>query len=221
MPSLGLAACLCTARRAIPTSFQQPDRWILVDKGSASGKEISQRGVTWSQTLKAQSSRRPANLPATLTWRLTARLKRMPEKFKRLSARLKRLSGHRRINIKLGDGRGQEIMTQSMFEQTGEQIADTAHKASRAASAVADALEDGVGAARRAAKQGCYAAAELVDDTKRRVQRHPIETVVATFAVGIAAGTAISWMMRRRQLCCKADAREKVQSSCPSSQNVS
>jgi hypothetical protein len=92
MPSLGLAACLCTARRAIPTSFQQPDRWILVDKGSASGKEISQRGVTWSQTLKAQSSRRPANLPATLTWRLMATLKRMPEKFKRLSARLKRLS---------------------------------------------------------------------------------------------------------------------------------
>jgi hypothetical protein len=45
--------------------------------------------------------------------------------------------------------------------------------------------------------------------------------VATTFAVGIAAGTAISWMMRRRQLCCKADAREKVQSSCPSSQNVS
>jgi ElaB/YqjD/DUF883 family membrane-anchored ribosome-binding protein len=112
-------------------------------------------------------------------------------------------------------------MTQSMFEQMGEQIDETAHKASRAASAVADALEDGVGAARRAAKQGCYAAAGLIDDTKRRVQRHPIETVVATFAAGIAAGTAISWMMRRGQQCNKADAREKVQSSCPSSLNVS
>jgi hypothetical protein len=56
MPSLGLAACLCTARRAIPTSFQQPDRWTLVDKGSASGKEIFQRGITWSQTLKAQGT---------------------------------------------------------------------------------------------------------------------------------------------------------------------
>jgi ElaB/YqjD/DUF883 family membrane-anchored ribosome-binding protein len=100
-----------------------------------------------------------------------------------------------------------------MFEQTGEQIADTAHKASRAASAVADAVEDGVGAARRAAKQGCYAAAEIFDDTKRRVQRHPIETVMATFAAGIAAGTAISWMIRRRHLCCKVDEREKIQSS--------
>jgi hypothetical protein len=33
---------------------------------------------------------------------------------------------------------------------------------------------------------------------------------VATFAVGIAAGTAISWMMRRKHLCCKANARERV-----------
>jgi ElaB/YqjD/DUF883 family membrane-anchored ribosome-binding protein len=107
-------------------------------------------------------------------------------------------------------------MAQSMFEQTGEQIADTAHKASRAASAVADALEDGAGAARRAAKQGFYATAEFLDDTKRRVQRHPIEAVAATFAAGIAAGTAIGWMVGRGRPCNKADAREKVQSSCPS-----
>src|ERR1039457_5711 len=48
---------------------------------------------------KAQSSRRPARLPRTPTWKLMAELKRMPEKFKRLSARLKRLSEHKRINI--------------------------------------------------------------------------------------------------------------------------
>jgi ElaB/YqjD/DUF883 family membrane-anchored ribosome-binding protein len=102
-------------------------------------------------------------------------------------------------------------MTQSVFEQAGEQIADTAHKASRAASAVADALEDGVGAARRAAKQGRYAATELFDDTKRRVRQHPVETVVATFAAGIAAGTAIVWLMRRKHPCNKTDARDSVQ----------
>jgi ElaB/YqjD/DUF883 family membrane-anchored ribosome-binding protein len=134
---------------------------------------------------------------------------------------LKRLPKSKRINIKLGNKRGQEIMTQSMFEQTGEQISDTAHKASRAASAVADALEDGMGAARRTAKQGCYAAAELYDDTKRRVQLHPVETVLATLAAGIAVGTAISWMVRRRQSCCKANAHEKGQDSCSCAQNVS
>ncbi len=89
-------------------------------------------------------------------------------------------------------------MAQSVLEQTGEQIAETARKASRAASAVADALEDGVGAARRVAKQGGDAAEELLDDTVKRLQRHPIETVVVTFTIGVAAGIAIGWMMKRR-----------------------
>jgi ElaB/YqjD/DUF883 family membrane-anchored ribosome-binding protein len=112
-------------------------------------------------------------------------------------------------------------MAQSMFEQAGEQFSNTAHKASRAASAVKDAVEDGMGAARRAAKQGRYAAAELIDDTKRRVQRHPVETVVATFAAGIAAGTAIGWMVRRRHHCNKTEVREKAQSCCGSSSDAS
>jgi len=89
-------------------------------------------------------------------------------------------------------------MAQSVLEQTGEQIAETARKASRAASAVADALEDGVGAARRVAKQGGDAAEELFDDTVKRLQRHPIETIVMTFAMGVAAGIAIGWTMKRR-----------------------
>jgi ElaB/YqjD/DUF883 family membrane-anchored ribosome-binding protein len=91
-------------------------------------------------------------------------------------------------------------MAQSRLEQMGEQIDETARKASRAASAVADALEDGVGAARRNAKHGAYVATEFLDDTKKRLRRHPTQTVVATFAAGIAAGALIGLMMRRRQL---------------------
>jgi hypothetical protein len=83
------------------------------------------------------------------------------------------------------------------MEQVGEQIDKTAHKTSQAASSVADAFEDGVEAARCAAKHGGHVAAELFDDTKRRVQRHPIQTVLATFAIGIAAGATIGWMARR------------------------
>ena len=89
-------------------------------------------------------------------------------------------------------------MAQSVLEQTGEQIAETARKASRAASAVGDALEDGVGVARRFAKQGGDAAEELLDDTKKRLQRHPIETVVTTLAIGIAVGILIGWVAKRR-----------------------
>jgi ElaB/YqjD/DUF883 family membrane-anchored ribosome-binding protein len=134
---------------------------------------------------------------------------------------LRRLSENKRINTELRYERGKDKMSQSVLEQVGEQIDKTAHEASRAASYIADALEDGVKAARRASKHGYYATAELFDDTRRRVQQHPIETVVVTFAAGIAAGTAVSWMMRRRQLCCKADAREKAQSSCHPPLNVS
>jgi len=89
-------------------------------------------------------------------------------------------------------------MIQSVLERTGDQVAETARKASRAASAVADALEDGVGAARRVAKQGGDAAEEFIDDTTRRLQRHPVETIVTTFAVGIGLGVLIGWMIRRR-----------------------
>jgi len=89
-------------------------------------------------------------------------------------------------------------MTQSVLDRTGEQIAETARKASRATSAIADAFEDGVEAARRAAKQGGDAAEEFLDDTTKRLQRHPIETVAATFATGVAVGILIGWMAKRR-----------------------
>ena len=88
-------------------------------------------------------------------------------------------------------------MEQSVFEHVGQQIDDTTQKATRAAFAVTDALEDGVVAARRAARDGTEAAAELLHNTKRRLQRHPLESVAITLAVGIAAGTAIGWMMKR------------------------
>jgi ElaB/YqjD/DUF883 family membrane-anchored ribosome-binding protein len=88
-------------------------------------------------------------------------------------------------------------MEQSVFEHVGQQIDNSTHKATRAASAVVDALEDSVLTARRAARDGADAATELLYNTKRRFERHPFETVAITFAAGIAAGTAISWMMKR------------------------
>ena len=89
-------------------------------------------------------------------------------------------------------------MTQSIWEKTGDQIADTAHKATRAAASVTDALEDGVASARLAAKRSGEAASELLDDTKKRVRSHPLESVAATFAAGVATGAAVGYLMRRR-----------------------
>jgi len=64
-------------------------------------------------------------------------------------------------------------MSQTVVERTVEHIAESAQKASRATCAVADAIEDGVGVVRRAAKQGVEAAEEFLNDTTHRIQRYP------------------------------------------------
>jgi ElaB/YqjD/DUF883 family membrane-anchored ribosome-binding protein len=89
-------------------------------------------------------------------------------------------------------------MSQSVLDRTSEHIAESAQQASRVTTAVADAIEDGVGAVRRAAKQGGDAAEEFLNDSTQRIQRHPVLTVATTFAVGLAAGAFIGWMIKRR-----------------------
>jgi hypothetical protein len=114
------------------------------------------------------------------------------------SAKLKRPSRNKhrvdtgRQNTKEG------TMSNTVAERTAEHIAESAHQASRATSAVADAIRDGVGAVRRAAKEGGDAAEEFLDDTTQRLQRHVVLTVVTTFAVGFTTGALIGWMMKRR-----------------------
>jgi hypothetical protein len=89
-------------------------------------------------------------------------------------------------------------MSQTVVERTAEHIAESAHQASRATSAIADAIEDGVGVVKRAAKHGGDAAEEFLDDTTQRLQRHLLLTVATTFAAGVTAGALIGWMMKRR-----------------------
>jgi hypothetical protein len=108
--------------------------------------------------------------------------------------------------VKLRDEGDQYIMAPSVVEWTSDRIAEAARQASRASTALADALEESLGATRRIAKQGGDTAEELMDDTIKRLQRHPVETVVATFSIGIATGITIGvttgifigWMMKRR-----------------------
>jgi hypothetical protein len=117
--------------------------------------------------------------------------------FKNGSAALKRPSENKG-RISAGSHPKEGTMSQTVLERTAEHIAESAHQASRATSAIADAIEDGVGVVRRAAKQGGDAAEELLNDTTQRIQRHLVLTVATTFAVGFTAGALIGWMMKRR-----------------------
>ncbi len=89
-------------------------------------------------------------------------------------------------------------MSQNVMERTAEHIGESARQASRATSAIADAIDDGVGAVRRAAKQGGDAAEEILNDTTQRIQRHLVLTVATSFAIGVTAGTLIGWMIKRK-----------------------
>ena len=63
---------------------------------------------------------------------------------------------------------------------------------------MAEAIDEGVGAIKLAVKRSGDLAEEMMDDTTQRVKRHPVETMVATFAVGIIVGGFIRWMVSRK-----------------------
>lgn len=68
-------------------------------------------------------------------------------------------------------------MLQTVWEKTGEQLADV--------------LEDGAAAARRAARRVNNAAEDLVDNTSHTIKRHPLAVVGAAIAVAFASGMLV------------------------------
>ncbi len=89
-------------------------------------------------------------------------------------------------------------MAETVMDRIEAQAARPIHHISRVTSAVADAFEDGLGAAKRIGKRGSEAAEELMDDTVQRIKRHPIETVMIAFGAGVMVGGFISWLARRK-----------------------
>ena len=69
---------------------------------------------------------------------------------------------------------------------------------SRAAAALADAVEDSLAAAKRIGTGTSDAAEQLMEDTSQRIKRHPVETLVGAFAAGIMFGAFLGWLMHRR-----------------------
>ena len=89
-------------------------------------------------------------------------------------------------------------MTESVFEKADVQVAESIHRLTRATSAMADAIDEGVGVIKRAVRRSGDVAEELMDDTTQRVKRHPAETMAVTFAFGVIVGGLIGWMVSRK-----------------------
>jgi ElaB/YqjD/DUF883 family membrane-anchored ribosome-binding protein len=89
-------------------------------------------------------------------------------------------------------------MAENSVEKADTQVAESIRKLTRATSAMAEAIDEGVGAIKLAVKRSGDLAEEMIDDTNQRVKRHPVETVVATFSVGIIVGGFIGWMVFRK-----------------------
>jgi len=89
-------------------------------------------------------------------------------------------------------------MTDTVIGRAGEHIAESARTASRLTSAMADVVEEGLGAAKRVAKQAGDAAEELLDDTTKRLQRHPVETVAGSVVLGLCLGIVVGWLIGRK-----------------------
>ena len=71
----------------------------------------------------------------------------------------------------------------------------------RVKEAVTDAVEDKLGAARRAVKQGRRAAEDLVDDAEYRVKQRPLSALGVTFGIGMGLGAAIGVLLARNSRC--------------------
>jgi ElaB/YqjD/DUF883 family membrane-anchored ribosome-binding protein len=89
-------------------------------------------------------------------------------------------------------------MAENIVEKAEAQVAESIRKLTRATSAMAEAIDEGVGAIKLAVKRSGDLAEEMIDDTTQRVKRHPVETVVATFTLGLIVGGLISWMVFRK-----------------------
>ncbi|HEX7406985.1 MAG TPA: hypothetical protein VF515_04960 [Candidatus Binatia bacterium] len=89
-------------------------------------------------------------------------------------------------------------MAENILEKAETQVAASIHRLSRASSAMADAIDESVGVIKHAVKRSGDVAEELLDDAAQRVKRHPVETMAATFGLGLVAGVFIGWMITRK-----------------------
>jgi len=89
-------------------------------------------------------------------------------------------------------------MAKNILENADEQVTESIRKLTRAASAMAEAIDEGTNVIKHAIKRSGDVAEELLDDTTQRIKRHPVETMAVTFTLGVTVGGFIGWLVSRR-----------------------
>ncbi|HEY7180449.1 MAG TPA: hypothetical protein VIC84_03470 [Blastocatellia bacterium] len=92
-------------------------------------------------------------------------------------------------------------MQTEMLEKTIEVRDQLEAEVKRVKESVADAVDNGVVAARRAVRQGRRAAEDLVDDAEYQVKRHPFSALGVSFGIGMGLGAAIGVLLARNGRC--------------------
>jgi len=89
-------------------------------------------------------------------------------------------------------------MAKGILEDADEQVVESIRKLTRATSAMAEAIDEGTNVIKHAIKQTSDVAEELLEDTTQRIKRHPVETMAATFTLGVIVGGFLGWLVARR-----------------------
>ena len=76
----------------------------------------------------------------------------------------------------------------SVSRAVEDRLMQFSKEAERMKAEITERIEDGVNAARRAAKHGYRVAEDLVDDTTHRIKRDPLRVLAVCFAAGVATG---------------------------------
>lgn len=92
-------------------------------------------------------------------------------------------------------------MQTEILEKTMEVRDHVEAEVKRVKESVVDAVEVGLGAARRAVKQSRRAAEDLVDDAEYRVKQRPFSALGISFGIGVGLGVAIDALLARNGRC--------------------
>lgn len=68
----------------------------------------------------------------------------------------------------------------------------------RVSERVSDAVENGIGVAKHAARRAENAASDLLYNTSRTIKRHPGRAMLTSFGVAFAVGMLVGRFVRRR-----------------------